>query len=404
MRPSHLHQTFGVASYLNQPEFIEFYDETGALLSSYANGTGWYGVDMARHIESPAAGRVDSFGIHVADDGSGATVLGFASASASAGPAWSTLLPGCSLDGGGGTYVGFEASDSGARVAVQCYQNATAGVVALDGQTGAVLWHYALGQGVKAGQGQVQITGDGAWVLLVNEQGVPTPNSATAYVINGATGVLRGAVPIPFFITAAISDSGNYLAVGDNGLVHLYEWDAASSRYAPSQAAPVITPPGSFLPWDLQMSTGPDAGEFLILGCISYDVMTVQVTAWGVVNGTLIHTWQSATNTDKLQENPSLRADGAYIGVSLWGDSGNTPTVVLLRVGTPAPIFHFTSPGSMFAVDLALDKTGPSGDTVLLTASGKAVPANEFGNGGDAYGWEITVPAGGAAPTARRAL
>ena len=268
---------FGVASYLNPPEFIELYSDSGVLLEAYTNGTGWYGVDMARHIESPTFGSVDTFGVRVAADGSGATVLGFASASAGAGPAWSTLLPGCSLDGGGGTYVGFEASDSGASVAVQCYQragaNATAGVFALDGQTGAVRWHFDLGEGVKAGQGQVQITGDGAWVLLVNEQGAPTPNSATAYVLDGATGKLRDAVAIPFFIAAAISDSGNYLALGDNGFVHLWEWDAPSGKYAPSQAAPVLTPPASsgisFLPWDVQMSTGPDAAEFVVVGSIS---------------------------------------------------------------------------------------------------------------------------------------
>jgi hypothetical protein len=348
-------------------------------------------VDTARHIESAPAGAVDTFGVQATQLGT--TVLGFASGSAGAGPAWSTLLPGCGLDGGGGTYTGFEAADSGARVAVQCYQardgNATAGVYALDGQTGAVQWHFDLGEGVKAGQGQVQITGDGAWVLLVNEQGVPTPNSATAYVIDGATGKLRDAVPIPFFITAAISDSGNYVAVGDNGLAHLWAWDAAAAKYAPSQE---LTPPGGFLPWDLQMSTGPDAGEFVILGCISYDVLTVQVTAWAVGNGSLIHTWTSATNADKLQENPTLRADGPYIGVALWGDNGNNPTVVLLKVGVAAPLFSFVSPGSMFAVDVALDASSPAGDVVLLAAAGKAVPANAFGNGGDAYGWEITVP------------
>jgi len=90
--------------------------------------------------------------------------------------------------------------------------------------------------------------------------------------------------------------------------------------------------------------------------------------------------------------------------VSLWGDNGNVPTVVVIKVGQPTPVFEFVSPGSMFAVDVAVDKTSPSGDVLLVAAAGKAVPANAFGNGGDAYGWEVTVPSSGAAPVARRAL
>ena len=43
------------------------------------------------------------------------------------------------------------------------------------------------------------------------------------------------------------------------------------------------------------------------------------------------------------------------------------------------------------AVDVAVDSSTDAGDVVVLTAAGKAVPANQMGNGGDAYGWIVTV-------------
>lgn len=68
------------------------------------------------------------------------------------------------------------------------------------------------------------------------------------------------------------------------------------------------------------------------------------------------------------------------------------PTVVLLKAGADAPVFEYITPGSMFAVDVnVVPGAAGSPDTVYLAAAGKAVPANTMGNGGDAYGWTITV-------------
>ena len=299
------------------------------------------------------------------------------------------------FDGGGGTYQGIEASDSGNRVAVQCPHSAatpTARVYSIAGQTGKVEWMYDLGPSVKLGQGQVQISTDGAWVLFVNEQGTPTPNTAEAFIIDGATGKLRDSVIIPFFITAAISDSGDYVAVGDDPAVHVWKWDAGALKYAP--AYDLSPPPQAVgtIPWDVQMSTGSDATEMVIIGYISGDVKTVQVSAFALPNATLLTNWVSATNT-KLQENPTLRADADYIGVSLWGDEGEKgyPSVVLLKKGQDTSVFEYVTPGSMFAIDVNVVSGGAGGDTVFLAAGGKHVPANEFGNGGDCFAWEITV-------------
>ena len=303
-------------------------------------------------------------------------------------------LPGCSTDGGGGTYTGLQASGTGDRVAFLCHHSpapgspATARVYLIGGQSGHITWSYDLGTSVQAGQGQVQITQDGAFVLFVNEGGKPTPNSATAFVLDGATGTLRDQIAIPFFITAAISDSGDYVAVGDDPAVHVFLWDATTSKYKPAYD---VTPPGgAWIPWDLCMTTGGDGDEMLVVGAISGDVRTVQVTTWSVVGGTQVINWVSQTNA-KLQENPTLRADRDYVGVALWGDAGELPTVVLLKKGSDVPIASFITPGSMFAVDLNVVLTAGSPDTIYLAAAGKHVAANEMGNGGDAFGWRIVV-------------
>ena len=76
--------------------------------------------------------------------------------------------------------------------------------------------------------------------------------------------------------------------------------------------------------------------------------------------------------------------------MSLWGNDGDVPTVVLLKTTSDVPLFTYVTPGSMMAVDLNV-VTGGARDVVYLAAAGKAVPANRMGNGGNAYGWKLTV-------------
>jgi hypothetical protein len=387
--------TFAVASSLNPPEFVEIYDAAGNVQWTFNVGAGTYLVDSARHLDTGASGTaVDTFAAFLGSNG-GAVLYGLTSTSNTAKPNWLTTLDGCATDGGGGTYTGLQAADGGNAVAFLCHhagaagQNATARAYLIDGQSGAIKWDLDLGTTIQAGQGDISITSDGAYVLFVNENGVPTPNTATAYVIDGATGKVRGApggLTIPFFITAAITDSGDYVALGDEDVVHVWKWSGAA--YAPHQDLAI---PNSWIPWDVVASTGTDQEELIVVGAISDNVLQVQVTAFNVSTGAMTTNWQTTPNA-KLQNNPTLRADGPFIGVSLWGDAGELPTVALLKSGSSTPLFTYVTPGSMFAVDIAVDTVTATETTVLLSAAGKHVPANAMGNGGDAYGWSIVVP------------
>jgi len=375
------------------------YDGKGALVWTFANATGDFLVDTARHADGDDHGPVDVF---VASCGAAGCVL-FGRTSATDTTRWEVTFPGCTTDEGGGTYTGFQASDNGNRVAFLCHEGGaggappTARVYLVGGQSGRVTWTHALDAGVKVGQGQVQITATGSHVLLVNEDGVPTPNSAQAYVLNGTTGALIQTIQIPFFITAAISDSGAFVAVGDDPVVHVWGWDASAGAFAPAyDVAPPAAWGGSWIPWDMIISSGgADAAELLIVGYIAGDVRTVGVGAWALAGGAPRLAWRSATNP-ALQENPTLRADGEYAAVALWGNDGDVPTVVLLRAGDAAPVFSAITPGSMMAVDLnVVAGAAGAGDVVFLAAAGKHVPANQMGNGGDAFGWRVDVPGRG---------
>ena len=383
--------TFAAGSWLNPPEFTEVFDYSGTQAWTFQAGPGIYLVDTARHVEAgPSAGAVDTFTAQVSFSTAGATLFGHSSTGTGT-PVWNVSLPECSSDIGGGTYNGLQAADDGSALAFLCHAE-TAKAYLIDGQTGAVRWSYDVGAGIKVGQGSINIANSGGFVLLVNEQGVPTPNTAEAYIIDATTGTLRDNITIPFFITAAISDTGDYVVVGDDSNAHVWLFSATTGRYAPAYDLTPPAGPRGWIPWDIVMSTGSDAQEMIVLGCIAGDVLSVQVSAFSLIGGALQTNWVSPINT-KLQENPTMRADAGYIGVALWGDSGEAgyPTVVLLKAGSNATLFSYTTPGSMMAVDVAVSTSAAGADTVLLTAGGKAVPANSFGNGGNVYAWAISM-------------
>lgn len=72
---------------------------------------------------------------------------------------------------------------------------------------------------------------------------------------------------------------------------------------------------------------------------------------------------------------------GNYAGASLWGDNDDVPTVVVLSAVNPAVIFNYTTPGSMFGIDILHDTSAstPASDVLYVTVAGKHVPANEMG-------------------------
>jgi hypothetical protein len=364
-------------------------------------------VDAARHVAPaapPSPPAVDTFALVV---GAGAcTVFGFVSAGAGATgtPAWSTALKTCTAGAGtGAAYRCLAASDDGSTVAVQGYGadpgivNTTARAYVLDGATGKLRYEYDLKAREAAGQGDVTVTPDGAWVAYVNEDSSPTPNSAQLHVLDGRTGALRAEVAIPFFIAAAVSPSGAYVftqnfthLVGSQGWIS--KWNGTGYALSHRINAPWAD---EYDIWDVSTTTTAAGREVAVVGWISApSVLGVRVTAHDFETGALLTDW-SAPVSSKFQNNPTISAAGDYIGLALWGDAGETPTAALLRVGSNSTLFTHVSPGSMFGVDVGVVPGGGAGggDAVYLAVAGKQVPANVLGNGGDAYAFRVDVPA-----------
>ena len=398
--------TFAIGTDFGSAQYADVVTQAGKVAFRVTPSDGCNGqcdlyVDSARHLGAadPGAPAVDTFVLQVGDGD--CTVFGYVSSGGSGAPEWTTTIKGCQAgEGVGGAYRCFEASDDGSTVALMGYGqdngqgNLTARAYAFDGPTGKQRWEYDLGTREAAGQGDITITTDGAFIAFINEDSEPSPNSAQMHVLEGATGKLRSEVQIPFFIAGAISDDGNYVAiqnfthlVGSQGWI--MKWSGSSYELVHRLDLPADG--YEYDEWDTAITTASDGSTVAVFGWIqALSVLRLRVNTWDCATGALLMDWSAPPNS-RFQNNPTIMTDGDYVGVALWGDDGDTPTAVLLNIHSNATLFEHVSPGSMMAIDIAVDKSTPTEDTVLLNVAGKNVPANEGGTGGNAYVFEITV-------------
>ena len=236
-----------------------------------------------------------------------------------------------------------------------------------------------------AGAGTVAVSKAGAYVTWSTANGLK--------VYDSPTGTLRDTVSAGG--PNEISDNGAYIAgcTEDKGTIFYWDGSAYSSNFT---ITPPANHPGNWFCVDVAMSSdgsGAEDSELVAFAWISQDVLTARVTVYSMVTKKILTDWVSVTN-DKLQTNPTIRMDEQYVGVALWGDQDDTPTAVVLAAGSNTAIFGFTTPGSMFGVDIVVDHAASTKamDVLYFAVAGKHVPANVMGNGGDAYAWKINVP------------
>lgn len=190
------------------------------------------------------------------------------------------------------------------------------------------------------------------------------------------------------------SDDGSYVAFAGNDVASIYKWNETNKQYV---NAFTLTPPGgSWYSVSCAMSSdgsGAANGELVTFAWIDDQALTARATMYSMVTGQLVADYTSPKNA-QLQTTPTVRMDGAYAGMALWGDNDDVPTAIVLAAGASKPVFTYVTPGSMFGVDIVVDRDAstPTQDIVYFSVSGKHTPANVMGNGGDAYSWRITVP------------
>ena len=333
-------------------------------------------VDMARHaISFPSSSSVvDTVGAAAffAEELS-CGVFGFDSTGSST-PVWAWNLTGCNayLLYDDDRYI--DVSDDGSTAAFSATVpagNTTAPLLTVfDGQTGAVRYQKTFAAGEYAGP--VGVTAHGSFVAWVGGTGLN--------VYDGTTGTLRATIS-GVSNTAKLSDDGSFAVDCTENGATVFAWNGVA--YA---ANATLTPPGGgeWFCTDSALSSDASGGSLAAFAWIGPGALTARVTVFAIASSALLTDWTSATNS-QLQTNPTVRMDGVYTGVALWGDSDDVPTAVVLAAGSATPLFNYTTPGSMFGVDIVLDAgaSSPTNDVVYFAVSGKAVPANQVGNGGD---------------------
>jgi len=375
--------TFVAATWLATPIEVEAYN-TGD------NGSALWAFQGCGHVDSAfwattarragAAAVVDTLAVETeALPPAAVSVRAFNSRSPSGGaPAWSYNLSSAQP-------ASIDLSDDGSTAALACWQWDAAGAITSwlflwNAQTGALL--HALQEPLARG-GPCALSGTGAFVAWTQGDSVA--------VIDSATGQQRGSLLSAGWNTEAqISDDGATLVFVGKEDGSIYRWNATSANY---EIAHTITPPDSadwYSDSSSLSSNSPTYGDVAAFGFLGGGALQARVllyAASGAASGTLLSDYTTPANT-KLQTNTYLRSDGDFVGVALWGDADDVPTALLLKAGQDAPVFQFTTPGSMMGVDLLVEE-GAGGD-VYLSVAGKHVPANTYGDGGDAYTWRIT--------------
>lgn len=239
----------------------------------------------------------------------------------------------------------------------------------MDGQSGNLRFVHDLGTTVAPEGGGVSVSNTGAWVAYTNGDSI--------YVLDGTTGALRDTVAQPYGLEAVISGDGSIIISATEDTANVYQWSAASGHYALAHS---LTPPSSesWYPYDVALGEDASGTVYGTWAWIDGQALQARVTVFNTATGQLLSDILTPQNA-KLQTTPTVRADGAFTCISLWGDADDVWTVGLLKAGASSLAFNYTTPGSMFGVDCIVDNVTPTNTVVYLAAAGKHVPANEFG-------------------------
>lgn len=336
--------TFACATDLNDPIFVEAFNvsDSGENVWSFADARhgASFAVQMARHTEGVAAGAaLDTFALSTPPPGGDGCVLRAWSSLGSGVPAWTFNRSSCSA-------YGFSVSDDGSAVVLSAGldigQPKLAPVVwLLDAQTGAPRWTVGGNDASQFG-GDVMISKGGAYIAY-------TRGDDTVEVLDGATGAVRGqAIPMGWNTVAQLSDSGDFLAFSGQDKASIYQWSAASGAYTLAYS---VTPSGSSNAWYSESTavssdgSGSEGGELACFGYIGAGALSARVLIVSMATGAVLSDYTTPANT-QLQTSTSLKMDGSYCGVALWGDRDDMPTAILLAAGNSTPAFTYTTPGS----------------------------------------------------------
>jgi hypothetical protein len=245
----------------------------------------------------------------------------------------------------------------------------------------------------------VAVSEQGEFVLFA--VGAYTGANVTVSVVSALDGTPRDSSlivnAVPF--ENAISGDGVYVvsALDDAGTAGVWAWDESTCAYT---LATIASPPfasASGQGWYLssaELSFDPFTGS-TFLGAVWVDggLLTSCVGMFNVNSpGGAVASYLSPINSALAVDGGAVSCYQRLCAAVLWsGDEpGTQPTVVVLSASDPAPVWNFTSPGSMLSATLA---PGPDPDSLYLAAAGCSTVGVCTGPGGDSYLWLLRTRA-----------
>ena len=191
-------------------------------------------------------------------------------------------------------------------------------------------------------------------------------------------GTRRDAIPIGTSncgtqYASAISGNGNLLVTGNfYGYIRLYTWNG--SHYNQKWVAWAGTP------WVCGVAISRD-GSTIACGSGYQDG---KLSVFDSSSATPLWTYQGYGSAGAYVPSVALSADGSRIAAASWGDrapSGQFKVFTVHNRSDTTPLIGITrddEPGSLFCCDI-------SDDGQFATVGGKAVHAQQMGNGGEVY-------------------
>ncbi len=326
-------------------------------------------TDTTIHGSDPLVGSSSSLGhYHVAMYRSGGTlhVNGYDSSSAT--PLW-TWSYAAGTTGGGN--VAIDRDGTIVALAVHDYAASEIHLYFLDPATGAELFTPQYSQTFGGLRG-FDFSADGSTLYIHDgSTGVDIFDVASQSVVYSTT--TNGS-----FDGHCISGDGTKFAFGGFGTVKIWEYSGGSwSSY-------VFNTGGGNYADEMDFS---DDGTTLGFGVTQYSPSATKCEGYimDVPSKTIVShaIWSSSGSYQDVCSAAAISRDGRYFALGRWGDQfGTNHEVYVLEHGNDTPVASINMRGSAFTVDI-------SADGQVTASGGKAVHANEFGNGGDVYCYDL---------------
>jgi len=284
-------------------------------------------------------------------------------------------------DTGIATYL--DVSKNGQFLVASVSRNDSSTLFGFNSTSTTPVWKKRLQPTITTGGGSVQ-----GVKMSGNDSLVIVNTYAEFYVMNTYTGqIMYSGLINPSSPSSGtqspqgISGDGSVIAtINYSGIVRVYQRSGSTYNFLWQNQEP----PGQFFNWYTSVDINYN-GEYIAAGTLNFVTSSSFDGKVKVFkrSGSGTPQWTFAGCGDEVNA-LSFSQSGSILAAASWGDfNGATPDLYIFKtfIGN-TPLFRVETPGSFFAC-------GTSNDGRTVVASGKAVHARQFGNGGIMFNVDV---------------